>query len=151
MTETTRTSLIEKMAHRRERLGMSFDVLAQRSGVSAPTLKRMLSPRELHDGSPSNDTSTPVFRGSLRNVHAVASALGMALTAEPELSADELCERQAETKARELVALVQGTSALEAQGLPADTIAQMVEDAKRELLSGPRRRLWGGAPEPTHG
>lgn len=144
MTDTTRQSLIEQIARRRERLGMSFDVLAQRSGVSAPTLKRMMPPSP--EVPPEDDTPADEipFRGSLRNVHAVASALGLALTAEPELSADELCEQQAEAKARELVALVQGTSALEAQGLSADTLAQMIEDAKRQLLTGPRRRLWGG-------
>ena len=89
----------------------------------------------------------------MRNVYAVAAALGLALTAEPELSADELCEQQAEAKARELVALVQGTSALEAQGLTTDTLNRMVEETKHQLLTGPRRRLWGGGelPGASHG
>jgi hypothetical protein len=51
-------------------------------------------------------------------------------------------ERQAEAKARVIVRMVQGTSALESQGADSDTYQQMVRQTVHELMAGPRRRLW---------
>jgi hypothetical protein len=61
-----------------------------------------------------------------------------------------------QVKKHELVALVQGTSALEAQGLPADDLYRMVQTAKRLRLDSPSCLLSGASsdvavPEQTHG
>jgi hypothetical protein len=38
--------------------------------------------------------------------------------------------------------LVQGTSALESQAVGKDTYKRMVEKSFREILAGPKRKLW---------
>jgi hypothetical protein len=51
-------------------------------------------------------------------------------------------ERQAEAKAKLIVRMVQGTSALESQAVDSDTFQQMVKQTVHELMAGPRRKLW---------
>ena len=106
---------------------MSFPALAQRSGVSAPTVKRILGG---HDSG-----------ASFANVAAVAAALGVSLTFD-ESDPDEVCRRQARLKAAQVARLVQGTSALESQAVDTPTYERLVERTYHELLAGSRRRLW---------
>lgn len=131
MDRMSNTALLKRIADRRERLGMSYAVLAQRSGVSMPTLKRML-----HAGS--GEKHSP----RLDCLSAVLEALGMSLTAQPEITVEELRQQEAEAKARRLVGLVQGTSALEAQGLDQKEIERLIAEAQKQLLAGSSRRLW---------
>ncbi|MBX3414460.1 MAG: helix-turn-helix domain-containing protein [Pirellulales bacterium] len=112
---------------RRRQLGLSFATLAQRSGVSQPTLKRMLHGELTHH--------------SFGNVIAVADALGMAAQFSTT-AASEMREQQALSKARRLVGLAQGTSALEAQAVDQATFDGMVQQTMHELLAGSPRRLW---------
>ena len=111
----------------RRELGMTYPVLAERSGVPVPTLKRMLG--------------GGLGKTSFETVAAVAEALGVPLGAKP-MDADAFRECVAREKARRLVSMVQGTSALEAQGLEAERLESMVERTAHELLAGPPRRLW---------
>jgi transcriptional regulator with XRE-family HTH domain len=122
---------------RRRELGMSYRVLAQRSGVSLPVVQRLLSGR--------------IQSPSFRNVMAVAQALGEGLprvlpdgscTFDFGVSAQKLREQQAEQKARGLVGMVQGTSALEAQAVNKTVYHTMVERTCHELLAGSNQRLW---------
>lgn len=122
---------------RRRDLGMSYRVVSEMSGVSLPVVQRILSAK----------LQSPSFP----NVMAVAKALGGGVPRiEPDgyctfdfpVSAEKLRERQAEKKARRLVSLVQGTSALEAQAVGSDTYNDMIRRTTRELLVGPGRRLW---------
>ena len=59
-------------------------------------------------------------------------------------TADEqtFAEQQAESKARTIVRIVQGTSALEAQGVDSGTRQQMVKQTVHQLMAGSRRKLW---------
>tara|TARA_R110002072_G_scaffold260238_1_gene418737 strand:- start:907 stop:1287 length:381 start_codon:yes stop_codon:yes gene_type:complete len=105
--------------------GMTYSVLADRSGVSVATLKRMFS------NTPKNV--------SFANVLAVAEAFGVSIT----LSVDEdIRRKRAEVKARQIISMVQGTSALEAQALSESQIERMVEKTVHELLAGSNRKLW---------
>ena len=131
MTRMHNTGLMDQIAARKKQLGMSYAALATRSGVSEPTLKRMLSQDEAESHSPRLD-----------RLAAVMEALGMSLMAGPALPVDEFRFREADAKARRLVRLVQGTSALEEQAVDSDVFERMVEDARRELLDGSSRRLW---------
>ena len=60
----------------------------------------------------------------------------MQLDAVPVIPAHEVLEQQARKKAEQLVRMVQGTSALEAQGVSARHIGQMVKKTIHELLAG---------------
>lgn len=106
---------------------MTFAALAARSGVSEPTVKRILG------GHPGE--------ASFANVAAVAAALGAPL----ELAAidvEEFRRRQARAKAEAIARLVQGTSALEAQAVDRAAYERLVERTYHELLAGSGRRLW---------
>lgn len=106
---------------------MSYAALAARSGVSEPTVKRILGGR--------------VGEASFANVVAVAEALGASLGV-AEIEPDELCRRQARRKAEEIARLVQGTSALEGQAVDPAAYAGLVERSYHQLMAGSRRRLW---------
>ncbi len=123
-----RQPLFEKLESRRRELGISQAVLADRCGVSLPTVHRILSGH----GS----------AASVENILAIAQFLGMELEAVPRLDAETILEQQARRKAEKLVRMVQGTSALEAQGVSPRHIGQMTKKTVQELLAGSRRRLW---------
>ena len=125
---TNRQPLFEKLESRRRELGLSQSALAERCGISLPTVQRILSG---HNPAASFD-----------NTVAIAVALGMMLDAVPITPAQELLEQQARKKAERLVRMVQGTSAWEGQGVSARHIGQMVKKTVQELLAGSRRRLW---------
>lgn len=106
---------------------MSFRILARRSGVSEPTVKRILG-GQLGDAS-------------FANVAAVAAALGVSFGLK-ETDTDELCSQQARLKAQQIARLVQGTSALESQAVDSTTYNRLVDKSFHEFLAGSRRRLW---------
>jgi acyl-CoA synthetase (AMP-forming)/AMP-acid ligase II len=57
-------------------------------------------------------------------------------------SVDSLVRRAANTKARRVAALVQATSALEAQGLSRHQFEAMVDRTARELRAAGGKTLW---------
>ncbi len=120
--------LFEKLEARRRELGISQAVLAERSGVSLPTVHRILSGH----GS----------RASIENILAVIQILGMELNVVPRLDSAAILEQQARRKAEKLVQMVQETSALEGQGVSAGQMGRMIRKTIQELLAGSRRRLW---------
>jgi hypothetical protein len=122
---------------RRRELGMSYRILAELSGASLPAVQRLLSARV-------QDPSFPV-------VMAVVEALGGgtprimpdgSCTFEFHVSAQKIREQRATVKARKLVSLVQGTSALEAQAVRKSDYMQMLDRTRHDLLAGSSQRLW---------
>ncbi len=124
---TTLPRLNQRLNGRRRKLGMSHAALASRSGVSVPTVKRILSGR--------------AGEASLANVAAVAQALGVSVEF-AERDIESMREEQAARKAAQIARMVQGTSALECQGVDAKTYRRLVKQSERELLTGSKRRLW---------
>jgi transcriptional regulator with XRE-family HTH domain len=120
--------LFDSLNQRRHELGLSVETLAKRSGVSRPTVQRILS------------GSTPT--ASFSNVLAIAEALGLSLRLDARIDVGTMKRDQAAGKARRLVSLVQGTSGLEEQAVDKKTLEAMVEQTTHELLSGSKRRLW---------
>jgi transcriptional regulator with XRE-family HTH domain len=116
------------MQRRRKALRMSCQLLALRSGVSLPTVQRILRDGEEH--------------ATYTTLAAMARALGMDFELRDACDEQTFAERQAETKARAIVGMVQGTSALESQAVDSETCQQMVKQAVHELMAGPRRKLW---------
>jgi transcriptional regulator with XRE-family HTH domain len=120
--------ILEILRKRRKELELSFAMLAARSGVPIATLKRMFN-----DG---------VGSASLQNVCAVAEAMGVSIQGQPTDASADFLEKAAEEKARKLVGMVQATSALEAQAVAQEVIAEMIKRTVHELMAGPARRIW---------
>lgn len=120
-------STLSGLNNRRRRLGMSFRALAARSGVSEPTVKRVLRGDE--------------HNASISTVLAIARALGIDLRLEEE-DIGEMKAREARRKAEWVARMVQGTSGLEAQAVDERTLREIIEKTVHELLAGPARRLW---------
>lgn len=112
---------------RRKRLGMSCRVVAELTGVSLATVQRVMQGRYDH--------------ATVGNLRKIADAMGVRLDLTAQQDAQTLREQQAERKARELVAMVQATSALEAQAVGSADMRRMVDRTKHELLRS-NRRLW---------
>jgi transcriptional regulator with XRE-family HTH domain len=112
---------------RRKQLKMPVKALVKRSKVSRPTVFRILQ-----------GNADVVRFGSVQKV---ANVLGIGfggVAVDPEL----LRREQAKRKAKLLRSLVQGTMALEAQGLPEDYLVQLENETIDKLLAGPGRDLW---------
>ena len=120
--------LLKSLDERRRELGLSYELLSKRCGVSRPTLQRILSGRHV--------------AASFANIVAIAESLGLALRFDSRVDTPDLKREQAERKAKKLVALVQGTSALEGQAVDQKQVKSMVEQTTHELLAGSKRRLW---------
>jgi transcriptional regulator with XRE-family HTH domain len=121
-------SLLKVLDQRRRELGLSYELLSKRCGVSVPTVKRIFGGR--HPAA------------SLANIVAIAETLGLELRVVSKVHPRRLKREQAERKARKLVALVQGTSGLEGQAVDAQAVESMVEQTTHELLAGSKRKLW---------
>jgi len=124
----------ESLSRRRRDLRMGFSALSERSGVSVPTLKRIIN------GQSENPT--------LHSIQSIAAALGVEIRIHRRIEvveqsgAYEFREKAAKEKAEKIVRLVQGTSALEAQAVGATDLRTMVKQTVHDLMSGPARRLW---------
>jgi len=121
-------NLIKYYNQRREQLGMSQTRLAELSGVSLPTLQRFFSE---HSANVTLDT-----------ISKIAQVLGLSLTTEEVVSTQTMLENQAHQKAEKLAGMVQATSALEAQGVSADSYKAIKNQLFYGLISGSKRRLW---------
>jgi transcriptional regulator with XRE-family HTH domain len=122
------SNLFIDLERRRRDLGMTYATVAARSGVSLPTVQRILS------GDHPNCT--------FANVTAIAQALDTSIKFQSQIPADELREKQAAKRARQLVGLVQGTSGLEGQAIDQNTFEKMIRQTVHELLAGSKRKLW---------
>jgi transcriptional regulator with XRE-family HTH domain len=120
-------NLAKRLNERRERLGLSCAALATKTGLSLRTVQRILGGKE----------SDPGFA----TIASLADALGVKLRFDEE-DIEAIRQRQAERKAKQLVALVQGNSAMESQGLPRAAIRDLRKRTVHELLAGSSRKLW---------
>ena len=107
---------------------MSRAVLARRSGVSLPTVNRIVGGGVEH--------------ATYASLKAVADALGMDFELKNTIDELDLAEQQAQAKAEVIARMVQGTSALESQAVDPETYRQIIRQTVHELMAGPRRRLW---------
>jgi transcriptional regulator with XRE-family HTH domain len=121
-------SISIRLNERRERLGISCAVLARRVGVSLRSVQRILSGEEDNPG--------------FATMAALARELGVGIGLEEEVDARTIRRRQAERKAERILAIVQGTSGLEAQGMEEETRRDLREQTINELLAGSNRKLW---------
>ena len=126
--------ILVRLDRRRVRLGLSKARTANLAGLSIATVNRLLSLRE--------------NRPSIDSVSALAGVLGLEVVlghrprVREVVSASAFRERQARAKARRLIGMVQGSMALEAEGVSAEVRREMEQETVHELLAGPARRLW---------
>jgi transcriptional regulator with XRE-family HTH domain len=135
LTTTAATPVGRELDARRQRLGLTTAALARRAKLGRQIVVRLLA----------GQTQSP----EVATLQALAGALGVEVVLRPGsldvvevLPADEFREHAARLKAERIVRMVQGTSALEGQGLgPADRGA-MVRRTFYELMAKPGA-LWG--------
>jgi transcriptional regulator with XRE-family HTH domain len=134
---TTAKAQFRDLDSRRRELGIPYSALAEMSGVSQPVIQRLLSGK----------LEAPRFP----SVVAVARALGLhelqflgdgSIKFHSKVDAQTYRAQQARKKARMLVGMVQGTSALEGQAVSQSDYESMVERTYHELLAGSNHRLW---------
>jgi transcriptional regulator with XRE-family HTH domain len=118
----------QKLDRRRRELGITFEALANLSGVPVSTLKNIFK--------------NGVEHSTFSRVMAVATVLGVQIENSPEVDTYELKHQQAVRKAKKLVGLVQGTSALEAQAVADEQLENMIRQLVHELMAGSPRTLW---------
>ena len=125
----------QTLEQRRRDLGIGYPALGERAGISVQTLKRIFS------GKANNPT--------LQSLQAICRVLGLQLIIDGSMikthakkSVQELREVAAMEKAKRIVKLVQGTSALEAQAVGISSVRDMVSRTVNELLAGSSRKLW---------
>ena len=123
----TRSQLIDKIESRKKELGISIENLAKlrRSGVR--TVNRLLAGEDV----------------KLSTVEKITNILGLDFAGNETVALKELEKRRAKQKAVFMVSLVQGTSALEMQGLEKSTLDKMIHRFENEFLTGSYRdQLW---------
>ncbi len=127
-------NISEQFERRRARLCLPKTLAAVRADLSLATVNRLLSGRDRRLG--------------VDTVSALAGALGLEviLGARPRVravwSAAAFREKIARAKAKRLVGMVQGSMALEAEGVSAEVVREMERETVHELLAGSARRLW---------
>ena len=115
-----RLELIEQIIARKEQLGITIENLAKLSGVGVRTINRLLKNEDV----------------KLSTIEAVTNLLGLDFAGNEQISLKDLEKQRAKEKALYLASIVQGTSALEMQGLEDDGIKKIVSMYENEFLHG---------------
>jgi len=115
-----RLDLINQIIARKEQLNITIDNLATLSGVGVRTINRLLKNKDV----------------KLSTIESVTNFLGLDFAGNEQISLKELKQQRAKQKALFLASIVQGTSALEMQGLEDDTLNAIIASYEKEFLSG---------------
>ena len=123
----TRLELVQKVKARKEVLGITIENLARLSHSGIRTVNRFLSNEDI----------------KLSTVESITNILGLDFAGNEAISLEELKIQRATQKAIFMASLVQSTSALEMQGLEKDSLNKMINEFKKEFLTGSfQNRLW---------
>jgi len=123
----THLELIKRIEARRKELNITIVNLSKLSGLGVRTVNRFLAGEDV----------------KLSTVERLTNLLGLDFAGNEVVSVAQLQRRQAKEKALLMVALVQGTSSLEMQGLEKSTVATMLKKMEQAFLTGNyRNRLW---------
>jgi transcriptional regulator with XRE-family HTH domain len=115
-----RLDLVNQIIARKKQLNITVENLAKLSGVSIRTINRLLKNEDV----------------KLSTIEHVTNFLGLDFSGNEQVSLDELKKQRAHQKALLLASIVQGTSALELQGLEEDSLNQIIASYEKEFLSG---------------
>ena len=136
MSMTDVQQWLEALEHQRRALKMPLPILAQRAKLSRATVCRILKEKRL--------------TASLENVLAIARVLGAEIAVHLQ-TPEDVIEQEVQKRAKKIVQMVQGTMALEAQGITDPILLkQLVETAAREIRAKPRKQLWVNPCRPSN-
>ena len=122
-----RIDLINQIIVRKEQLGITVENLARLSGVGVRTINRLLKNEDV----------------KLSTIEHVTNFLGLDFAGNEQIAVNELKKQRAHEKALFLASIVQGTSALEMQGLEDDSLNQIIATYEKEFLYGEyKNTLW---------
>jgi hypothetical protein len=120
---------LEALDRQRRALKMPLKVVAQRAGLSRSTVCRVLIDKRVSS--------------HLDHIVAIARVVGVQFELRVT-SPDDVVESHIKEQARQLVRMVQGTMALEAQGITnADDLSALESLAADQIRRIPKRKLWG--------
>ena len=115
-----RLDLINQIIARKEQLHITVENLAKLSGVSVRTMNRLLKNEDV----------------KLSTVEHVTNFLGLDFAGNEQVPLSVLKKHRAHEKALFLASVVQGTSALEMQGLEDDSLNSIIASYEEEFLHG---------------
>lgn len=115
-----RIELINQIIGRKEELGITVENLAKLSGVGVRTINRLLKNEDV----------------KLSTIEHVTNFLGLDFAGNEQVPLSVLKQQRAHEKALFLASIVQGTSALEMQGLENDSLNEIITSYEKEFLSG---------------
>ena len=123
----TRLELLQKIKDRRKEIGITIDNLSSISQLGTKTVSRFFTGADV----------------KLSTVERITKVLGLDFAGNEVINIKALKEKRAEEKALYIVSLVQDTSALEMQGLESNEIKSLIEDTKKQFLTGKyKNTLW---------
>jgi len=115
-----RIELVNQIIARKEQLGITVENLAKLSGVGVRTINRLLKNEDV----------------KLSTIEHVTNFLGLDFAGNEQVPLNKLRKKRAREKALLLASIVQGTSALEMQGLEDDSLQKIIISYEKEFLSG---------------
>jgi transcriptional regulator with XRE-family HTH domain len=115
-----RIELIEQIIARKEQIGITVENLAKLSGVGVRTVNRLLKNEDV----------------KLSTIEHITNFLGLDFAGNEQISIKELKRQRAHQKALYLASIVQGTSALEKQGLEDENLNAIITSYEKEFLNG---------------
>jgi len=122
-----RLELIEKIIARKKELNITVENLAKLSGVGVRTINRLLKNEDV----------------KLSTIESVTNLLGLDFAGNEVVPLQELQKQRAREKALFLASIVQGTSALEMQGLEEDSLKNIITNYEEAFLKGEyKNTLW---------
>lgn len=122
-----RIELINQIIDRKEQLGITVENLAKLSGVGVRTINRLLKNEDV----------------KLSTIEQVTNFLGLDFAGNEQVSLTILKKQRAHEKALFLASIVQGTSALEMQGLEDESLNAIIIAYEHEFLNGSyQNTLW---------
>ncbi len=119
--------ILKQLDDRRIELGMSIAALAHHAGLSKATVQKALRGR----GTDSFDT-----------MRAIDEVVGIGVVGARNRTAGAVMQRQAQSKAKHLVELVAGNSALENHRITVERACDLERVTAEELLRGAKLALW---------
>ena len=115
-----RIDLINQIIARKKKIKITVENLAKLSGVSVRTINRLLANEDV----------------KFSTIENVTNFLGLDFAGNEQVSLSVLKKQRAHEKALFLASIVQGTSALEMQGLEDNSLNKIIASYEKEFLSG---------------